>query len=86
MQDILLRATHEAQSIIVDCLNGYNYGQTYQTLMAHLQRILDKKDFLYGVKMETIKVLFSSLNQADCLDHLMSLILCHSCVGICMYV
>ena len=56
MQDILLRATHEAQSIIEDCLNGYNYGITYSILKAHLQKILDKKIFLCGVKSEAEKV------------------------------
>ena len=56
MQDILLRATQEAQSIIMDCLNGYNFGQTYLTLRTHLQRIRDKKDTLYGIKVDAMQV------------------------------
>ncbi len=56
MQDILLRATQEAQSIIMDCLNGFNFGQTFLTLNSHLQQIRDKKDTLHGIRAEVMQV------------------------------
>lgn len=56
MQDILLKATHEAQTIIVECLNGYNFGQIYLTLNLHLQSMATKLELLKRIRMEAMQV------------------------------
>ena len=55
MQDVLLRCTQEAQSIIEECLNGYNYGQTFLTLTSHLQKIQDKRGMLERIRMDAMQ-------------------------------
>ena len=56
MQEILLGATHEAQSIIVECLNGYNYGQTFAALSTHLQEMAGKTETLRRIKTDVMQV------------------------------
>lgn len=56
MQEILLGATHEAQSIIMECLNGYNYGQTFIALSAHLREMIGKKEILKRIQMDVMQV------------------------------
>ena len=50
MQDILLLAQGDAQSIIERCLNGRNYGQVYLTLCSHRDRIIRNIDSICGMK------------------------------------
>ena len=57
MQDVLLKATQEAQSIIEESLNGYNFGQTFMALATHLHKIQCLKDQLEKIKSEVMKVL-----------------------------
>lgn len=56
MQEILLRATHESQSLIVECLNGYNYGQTFLALSAHLRKVEETKRMLEEIREEANEV------------------------------
>lgn len=56
MQEILLRATHESQSLIVECLNGYNYGQTFLALSAHLRKVEETKGMLEEIREEANEV------------------------------
>ena len=56
MQDILLRATQEAQSFIVESLNGYNFGQTFITLQSHLQALAAHMEAIARIKMELMQV------------------------------
>ena len=56
MQDILLKATHEAQSIIEECLNGYNFGQTFSALRSHLDKIADREQRMNTIKADVLDV------------------------------
>ena len=56
MQDILLRATQEAQSIIEESLNGYDFGQTFSTIIAHLENMEKTLSSLKTIKEEIMNV------------------------------
>ena len=56
MQDIMLRATQEAQSFIVESLNGYNFGQTFVTLQSHLQDLSMHMEAITRIKMDVMQV------------------------------
>lgn len=56
MREILLKATDEAQTIIEECLNGYNFGQTYSALKFNLHKMMDKGEMLKRIKVDAMQV------------------------------
>lgn len=57
MQDILLQAQENAQSIIADCLNRHNFGQIYSSLCSRMEVIVSKRDAVGRIKSDVKKVI-----------------------------